>query len=204
MDNGDGAAPIALARNAPVAQAILRFWLARAERLQFGADGIKGSLKIQAVEFAAVDECAVFLVAIPILPVVRVEGVAAHGNHLLHRQTIGAGKGKIALVVCGHCHHRAVAVAPQNIICHPHFQLVAIERVDHKAPRGHAFFLHRCHIGFGNAARLAFGDECLQFGLIGCGGGGQRMLGGNGNIGCAHQRVGARGVYLQKLRVVAV
>ena len=180
------------------------FRLARACGLQFCADGIKGSLKIQVVKFAAVYQLAVFFVGIPILPVFWVKRVIAHGNHLLNRQAKNVGKGKIALIVRRHRHHRAIAVAPQHIIRHPHFQLFAIERIDDETPRGHAFFLHRRHIGFGNAARLAFGDKSLQFGLIGGGCGGQRMLGGNGNIGCAHQRVGARGVYLQKLRVVAV
>ena len=196
MDDGNGAAPIALARNAPIAQAVLGFRFTRACGLQFCADGIKGSLKIQTVKLAAVNQFAVFFVGIPILPCLRVKRVITHGNHLLNRQTIGMGKGKIALIVRRHRHHRAIAVAPQHIICHPHFQLLAVERVNHKTPCWHAFFLHGCHIGFGNAARLAFGDERLQFGLIGGGCGGQRMFGGNGNIGCAHQRVGARSVYL--------
>ena len=101
----------------------------------------------------------------------------------------------------GNSHHRAVAVAPQHIVRHPHFQPLAVERVDDEAAGGHAFFLHGRHVGFRHAARLAFGDERLQCRLLfGCGGG-QRMLGGHGHIRRAHQRVGAGGVHLHKLAV---
>ena len=201
MDNRHGAAPIALARNAPVAQAVLRFRLARRSSLQLGGDGIEGSLKIQTVEFVAVYQHAVFLVGIPVLPLRHVKRLAVHANHLFNRQMILFGKGKIALVMRGHGHHRAVAVAPQHIVRHPHFQPLAVERVDDEAAGGHAFFLHGRHIGFRHAAGLAFGNERLQCRLLfGCGGG-QRMLGGHGHIRRAHQRVGAGGVHLHKLAV---
>ena len=190
-----------MARNAPVAQAVLRFRLARRSSLQLGGDGIEGSLKIQTVEFVAVDQNAVFLVGIPVLPLRRVKRLAVHANHLFYRQMILFGKGEIALVVRGHGHHRAVAVAPQHIVRHPHFQPFAVERVDDKAAGGHAFFLHGRHIGFRHAAGLAFGNERLQCRLLfGCGGG-QRVLGGHGHIRRAHQRVGTGGVHLHKLAV---
>ena len=110
---------------------------------------------------------------------------------------------EIAFVVRRNRHHRAVAVAPQYIVGNPYFQLVAVERVDDVAAGRHAFFLHRRHIGFGNRAGFAFGDKCLQFGFVGGCGGCQRMLGGNGNISRAHQRVRAGGINLQEFRVIA-
>lgn len=82
MDDGNRAAPVALARNAPVAQAVLGFRFARTLALQLGGNGIKCRLKIQAVQVAAVDQYAVFFVAVPFLPSVCVECVVADGNDL--------------------------------------------------------------------------------------------------------------------------
>ena len=101
----------------------------------------------------------------------------------------------------GHGHYRAVAVAPQHIVRHPHFQPLAVERVNDEAAGGHTFLLHGRHIGFRHAAGLTFGDERLQCRLLFSCGGGQRMLGGHGHIRRAHQRVGAGGVHLHKLAV---
>ena len=203
MDDGNRAAPVALARNTPVAQAVLGFRFACVLALQFGGDGVEGRLKIHAVQVAAVDQYAVFFVAVPFLPLVCVECVVADGNDLFFRQIVFGGKLEIAFVVRRNRHHCAVAVAPQYIVGNPHFQLVAVERVDDVAAGRHAFFLHRRHIGFGNGASFAFGDKCLQFGFVGSCGGCQRMLGGNGNISRAHQRVGTGGINLQEFRVIA-
>ena len=203
MDDGNRAAPVALARNTPVAQAVLGFRFACVLALQLGSDGVEGRLKIHAVQVAAVDQYAVFFVAVPFLPLVCVECAVADGNDLFFRQVVFGGKLEIAFVVRRNSHHRAVAVAPQYIVGNPHFQLVAVERIDDVAAGRHAFFLHRRHVGFGNRTGFAFGDKCLQLGFVGGCGGCQRMLGGNGDISRAHQRVGTGGINLQEFRVIA-
>ena len=127
VDNRNRAAPVALAGNAPVAQAVLGFGFAGAECVQFGADGVEGSLKVQAVEFAAVDQAGAFFGAVPFVPVFRVVGLRfVQFDYLLDGQAEFVGELEIALVVGGHGHHRAVAVAPQYIVCHPHFQALAV------------------------------------------------------------------------------
>ena len=143
------------------------FRFARVLALQLGGDGVKGRLKIHAVQVATVDQDAVFFVAVPFLPLVCVECVVANGNDLFFRQIVFGGELEIAFVVRRNRHHCAVAVAPQYIVGNPHFQLVAVERVDDVAAGRHAFFLHRRHVGFGNGAGFAFGDKCLQFGFVG-------------------------------------
>ena len=203
MDDRNWAAPVALAGNTPVAQAVLGFRFACVLALQFGGDGVEGRLKIHAVQVAAVDQYAIFFVAVPFLPLVCVECVVADGNDLFFQQVVFGGELEIAFVVRRNSHHRAVAVAPQYIVGNPHFQLVAVERVDDVAAGRHTFFLHRRHIGFGNRAGFAFGDKFLQFRFVGCGGGCQRMFGGNGNISRAHQRVRTGGINLQEFRVIA-
>ena len=63
----------------------------------------------------------------------------------------------------------------------------------------HALLFHRCDIGFGNATPLAFLDESREFGIVLRSVGGERMLGGDGDEGHAHDRVGARGEYPELL-----
>jgi hypothetical protein len=99
--------------------------------------------------------------------------------------------------MCRHGHHCAFAVAHQHIVGHPHRQLFAVERMCYEATGGHALLFHHSQISFGHAAMFAFLDEGSEFGIalrrLGC----QRMLGGHGYIGRAHQGIGASSEHLQ-------
>ena len=106
---------------------------------------------------------------------------------------------KITLIVSRYGHYRAIAIAEQHIIRHPHWQDLTIEWIDDKAACRQAFFLHRGHVGFGHRACFAFGNKGLQFGIVFGRGGCQWVLGGHSHIGCAHQSVWTGGVDLQVL-----
>ena len=121
MDDRYRAAPVALAADAPVAQAVLGFFFARAERLQFFADGVEGGGGVETVAVAAVNEAGVFFGGVPFLPGSGVVGLAVAGDDLADGQVVFVGKFEVALVVRGHCHHRAVAVAPKDVVGNPHF-----------------------------------------------------------------------------------
>jgi hypothetical protein len=70
--------------------------------------------------------------------------------------------------------------------------------------RVHAFLFHGRHVGLGDAAALAFGDELGQ-GRVALGGLlGQGMLGGDGHVGDAEQGVGAGGEHLEDILAVLV
>src|SRR5437016_5161398 len=68
MDDRNRRAPITLARNAPVAQAVGDFLLAQAVGGEVGGDRVDGFLIAHAVVFAGIDAAAVFLVGIPLVP----------------------------------------------------------------------------------------------------------------------------------------
>ena len=148
---------------------------------------------IQAVVLAGIDAAPARLVAVPFGPAVEREGLAFNADHLLDRQAIFLRKFEIALVVRRHRHHRAFAVAHQHVVADPHRHRFAGERMGDDQAGGHAFLFHRRHVGFGHAAVLAFIDEGGEFWIVLRGLGGQRMLGGDGDEGHAHEGVGTGG-----------
>ncbi len=164
VDDGDRRAPVALAADAPVAQAPGGLFLAQRAaavglgRQQFGHLG-HGRLAGQAVEHAAVDAAPALLVGIAVGPGVGAEGLAVDRHHLPDRQAVLLGEGEVALVMRRHAHHRAVAIAHQHIVAHPHVHRRAGQRVLHRQAGGHAFLLLRGQFGLGAAALGAFGDE---------------------------------------------
>ena len=126
VDDGDGRAPVTLAADAPVTQAPGGFQLAQALGFQYLGHGLHAVLVVQAVKLAGVDENAALLVAVPVAPLlVVISSLAFHGHHLLDGQTVLVGKGKVALVVGGHAHHGAVAIAHQHIVADPDLDLGA-------------------------------------------------------------------------------
>ena len=129
MDDRDRAAPVALARNAPVAQAVEHLLLAEAFGLEVGGDGVDRLRVVQAVVFAGVYADAVFLVGIPFLPGVGAERLARDLDDLLDRQPIFFGEMEIALVMRRHRHHRAFAVAHQHVVADPDLDFLAGQRM---------------------------------------------------------------------------
>ena len=158
---------------------------------------------VEAVVFAGIDAAAARLVAVPFLPAVEREGFAFDADHLLDRQAVFLRKAEVALVVRRHRHHRALAVAHQHVVADPHRDRLAGERMGHLEAGVHALLFHRRHVGFGDAALLAFGDEGGERGIVLRRAGGERMLGGHRAEGHAHDGVGAGGEHPQ-LFVLAV
>ena len=197
MDDRDRAAPVALAADAPVAQAELGLARAVGAGFQVGDDGVEGGGEVLAVVLAAVDGGQAFLVGVPGLPFDGAEVLAFGGVDLPDRQAVLVGELEVALVVGRHGHHRALAVAPEHVVGDEHRQFVAAQRVDDELAGGQALLLHGRHVGLGHRAGLAFGDERLQFGVVLGGALGQRVLGGDGDVGGAHQGVRAGRVDLQ-------
>jgi hypothetical protein len=73
MDQRNRAAPVALARNAPVAQAVLHLGVTEVLCIQVGGDGGDRGFVSQAVVLAGIDALAALLVGIPFLPAVQRE-----------------------------------------------------------------------------------------------------------------------------------
>ncbi len=197
MDQRDRRAPVALARDTPVAQAPGGFLLAQALGGQVGGDGVHGLPIVQAVVLAAVDQHAVLLVGIPLLPSFGAERLALHVDDLLDGQAVLVGEGEVALVVRGHAHHGAVAVGHQHVVADPHGHGLAGERMRDGQAGRHALLFHGRHVGFHHAAMLAFVDERGKRGIALRGMRGDRVLGGHGAEGHAHDGVGARGEDVQ-------
>ncbi|MNH11884.1 hypothetical protein D3C79_714120 [compost metagenome] len=195
MDDRDRAAPVALAADAPVAQAELGTRLAQFLADQGGFDGVEGAGEVQAVELAGVDQLAVL--AIGGLPLAADFIASAGAHHGLDRQVVLVGELEVALVVGRHGHDGAIAVVHQHVVGDPYRQLLAGQRVLDQQGSGHALLLLGGHVGFGNAAALALVDERLQRRVALGGLGGQRVFGGDGDVGGAHQRVGTGGEDLE-------
>jgi hypothetical protein len=68
VDDRDRAAPVALAGNAPVAQAELHLLVAQALGGEVGGDGVDGGFVMQAVVLAGIDQLAVFGLGVPLRP----------------------------------------------------------------------------------------------------------------------------------------
>ena len=194
---GNRRAPVALARDAPVAQAPHHLLVAQALGAQVGGDGV-GRLGVgQAVVLARIDAGPVFGVLGP--PWLG-HGIARRSaDHAFDRQAIFQGEGVVALVMPRHAHHRAFAVAHQHVIADPHRDLFARDRMGHREAGGHAFLFLQRDIGFLHAAALALFDESRELPIVPRGMGRERMLGRDGAEGHAHDGVGARGEYLEQL-----
>ena len=200
VDDGDGRAPVALAADAPVAQAEGGLLLAQALGCQQFGDLVDGGFLAQAVQkleaCAGVDAHAFLLVAVPVGPGGGREGLAFHRHHLLDLQVVLQCKRKVALVVCWHAHHGAVAVAHEHVVADPDLDLRAGERVGDEQAGGHALLFLRGEFGLGGATGLALVDEGSQRGVAQGGVVSQRVLGGHGAEGHAHDGVGARGEHV--------
>jgi hypothetical protein len=159
VDDGNGRAPVALARDAPVAQAPGGLFLAQAlggQRLRHGVDRV---LMRQAAEVVGVDGHALLLVGVPVVPAGVVIALAVDVDHLLDRQAVLEREGEVALVVRRHAHHGAVAVAHQHVVADPQRHRLAGQRVrDHQAG-GHALLVLGGQFGLGGAALPALVDE---------------------------------------------
>ncbi len=131
------------------------------------------------------------LVLVPGLPLRRREGLAVDADDIPDRQPVLQREREIALVVRRHAHHRAVAVTDQHVVAHPDVDLVAGQRMRNRKSRGHALLFHRREIGFHHRAALALFDERGERGVRRRRVRRQRVFGGDGAEGDAHDGVGA-------------
>ena len=124
MDDGDGATPIALARDAPVAQAIINDAFAASTFLQAADDlGLSG-LDGQAIEKVRVYEhtaaCIGFIGDVPL------GRISASGcDHRPHGKAVFAGEIEVALVVGGTAENGPAAIVHKHEIGYIHRQFTA-------------------------------------------------------------------------------
>ncbi len=197
VDDRDRRAPVALAADAPVAQAPGGLLLAEAGRADEVGDARHGVLHAEAVERAGVHAHAALLVGVPLLPRVGGEGLARDADHLLDLEAVFLGEREVALVVRRHAHHGAVAVAHEHVVAHPHRHLGAGERMDDHQAGGQAFLFLGGELGLGGAAGLGGLDERGQRRIALGGLRGERMLGRDRAERDAHDGVGARGEHVE-------
>ena len=195
MDDRDWRAPITLARNAPVAQAILRLALAPAFFL-----GLCDHIRFRLVDGHAVhpvrihDDAGVGVGDISFKMAV---GQIAIGNDAGHRQIIFAREIKVALVMCWTAKDRTRAVIHQDEIGDINRQVPAwIQRVLNGKPCIEAKLFSGFNVGRCRSAFAAFCDKVMQIRRVGCQLLRDRMVGSNGNKACAEHGVGARGKYI--------
>ena len=199
VDQRDRAAPVALPRNAPVAQPPVHAPLAAAVRLEGLRDGVERFVEVEAVEATGIDQPPVLDVGARI----HVDEAAVRGlDHLVDAQAVATRELPVALVMRGHRHHGARAVAHQHEVRDPHRHLLAGERMNRVDAERHAAFLHRLEHRLGDARALALGDECLQVGVARRCALRERVLGGDRHVGDAVQRIGTRRVDAQRLGIL--
>ena len=198
VDHRNRAAPVALAGDQPIAQAILNLAPTPALALGGGGDRRFRAEAGQAIEAAGVDQHA------GLGPGAALKGVliAALGDdHLAHRQLVAAGEQEIALVVGGHAHHRAGAVFRQHVVGDPEGHQLAIGWIAHPGADRHAPF----RAVLGGAFLVALTTHQITEGLHGDGlvGGGE--AGHQGMLRCQHHithaenRVGPGGEHGDRL-----
>ena len=107
LDYGDG----------PVAQSPGRLFLAETKTLEIGGNGIHRRLKFQAVVCTRID--AAPMLGVPRLPGRGAVGAPRQCDHGLDRQGVFQCELEIPLIVGGHAHDRALAIAHEHVIAHP-------------------------------------------------------------------------------------
>ena len=201
VDDRDRRAPVALARNAPVAQPPGDFFLTQAEGRQVCCHRCDAVLERQPIVFARVDGDPSTFFGIPVLPGCGVKGTVGwlgpsriqDSHDGLDRQLVFQGKRKIPLIVCWHAHHCAIAITHQHVVAHPHRHRYTGEGVCHKQTRGHADFFSQSHLGLGGATFATLLNERSQCRVARCSQGRNRVLRCNRTEGDAHDGVGPGG-----------
>ena len=128
MNHRYGFAPVALAGEDPFPEVVVDRALGHAHLLQLHGDGFLGFLHGQAGEFLTVDQLAALAEVILLL-----KGMLAHVgtvDNLDHRDVVGNGVLKVALVVARNGHDRAGAVAGQDEVADEQLRFPAVDGVD--------------------------------------------------------------------------
>jgi len=128
VDDRNRRAPVTLTAYAPVAQAEVHLLAAGAVVFEEGEQGVEGTVEVEAVVVAGIDQAAVLGVGgfLYVYYFARLQRL----DHLLDRQAIALGKFMIAFIVCRHRHHGTGAVRHQHEVGGPDRHLLAGDRVD--------------------------------------------------------------------------
>ena len=197
MDHGDGFAPVALAGEDPIAQAVVDRAPAQALLLQVAGDLLLGLRRRKAVDELGVDGCPVSEESL-LVEQFRQEVAARPGqgfDHRADRQVELLGEFKIALVVRRDRHDGPGPVAGQHVVRDPNRDALAVDRVDRvRAGRDPGLFLLQVRalklalalggldVGFDLALHVRDSDLAHQ-----------RMLGGEDHVGRPVKGVRASG-----------
>ena len=201
MDHRDRAAPVALARDAPVAQAEVDLALRHrraAQRLglQPRRNRLLGLRHAHAIEEARVDHAA-FAVEGLVLDVERRRVDVGRANHRRGAEPVLAGEVEVALVVRRAAEDGTGAVVHQHEIGDVDRQVpVRIERMGDGEAGVVAALLRRLDRRHRGAERSDLGDEGGELGVGLRARGGERVVGGDGEELRAEQRVRSRRVDL--------
>ena len=158
VHDGDRAAPVALARHAPVVEPVVDPSRAPAGLLQPVRHAVEALAEGEPRVLAGVDDDGVLLVG-PGGDLDVHLGVVGGGDDLADGKSEPERELVVALVVAGHGHDRAGAVAHEHEVRDPHRQALAVERVDRVHAERHAALLHRLQLGRRGAAVPALLDE---------------------------------------------
>ena len=120
-------------------------------------------------------------------------------DDLNDRQIVCPGELPVALVVARHRHNGACAIGHQYEIGGPDRHGLARYRMQHVDAEWHAALFHRLHRSFRNGTAGALFEKLGKLRVVLCRRHGERMLRGHRHVGHAHQRVGTRGVDIERL-----
>ncbi|MGY3454666.1 hypothetical protein ACVWW5_000116 [Bradyrhizobium sp. LM3.4] len=202
VDDRNRAAPVALARNAPVTQAEVHLALAdRRVAAQLGFETLRhvvlGLIDGHAVEEARIDHAAVTIIGgVGDDERFRILVLGAHHRNVA--ETVLVDEVEIALVMRGAAEDGAGAVFHQHEVGDIDRQLPGgIERVDRTDAGVKALLLSGVDDFLRGADLLDLGNELGKFRILRRGGLRQRMIGRDRHEFCAEQRVRARRENLQ-------
>ena len=192
MHHRNWAAPIALARNQPIAQTKIHRANAVARCFDAAQGFGLGSLDIQPVQEARIGQPPWPNIGLLTDFIARRIGVRRNDDRQ-HGQSIFASKVEVALIVRRTAEDRARAVTHQHEISDIDRQFPSgIERM-HRLDAGiETAFFRRLDRFLGGSQPPALGDEFGKLGIALGKGGGQRMIRRKRHEACAEQRIGPR------------
>ena len=199
MDHRDRAAPVALPRHTPVAQAILDLALALVVRLEPADRRVDRLGDREAVQEVGVNDPALASEGRVADRVARLV-LAVRQHHRRHRQAVLVGEVQVALVVRWAAEDRAGAVVHQHEIGDEDRQLLARnEGMQCLQPRVEAPLFGRLNGLLAGAQAVALGDEGGQLGAVLGERGREGVVRRESAEGGAEKRVGPRGEDLERL-----
>ena len=136
INNRNRRAPIALAADQPIAHFVSNLRLAFTLLLEPSDNLLASILAARTVKSAGIHQNPFAVIAS-----VGVNVILRPLDDLNDWQLEFLGKSKVAVVMRWHAHHRTSAIAPQNIIGNPNWNLLASRRVDSIAAAKNTCFL---------------------------------------------------------------